>query len=236
MENKLKCKAISDLHGLLPQITDRFDVLFICGDIVPLAVQRNIPKSEKWIKKFFVPWINKIPCDKVYAVWGNHDFIGESFYYNEPYYHSVIRTPTNGKIEFLNDTVDFYNKEGKSYMFWGSPWCHQFGNWAFMSVDSFIQEKYARLPKCCDVCMTHDAPDIGRMGVITQGYYSGERAGNKILADAILEKKPKIAISGHIHSSDHSIQEYPETSTKFATVSLLDENYDEVYPPLDFEI
>jgi Icc-related predicted phosphoesterase len=71
----IKCIAISDLHGILPQITEEFDVLFICGDILPLNIQKNIPKSEKLLKKKFSEWINSLRCDKVFAVWGNHEII-----------------------------------------------------------------------------------------------------------------------------------------------------------------
>ena len=43
MTKKLKITAISDIHGDLP-IIDPCDVLCICGDIVPLEIQRNYTK------------------------------------------------------------------------------------------------------------------------------------------------------------------------------------------------
>ena len=105
-----------------------------------------------------------------------------------------------------------------------------------MAPEGFLRIKYDSMPNNCDLILTHDAPDIGEMGVIQQGYYSGERAGNAILYNAILEHKPKMAISGHIHSSMHYLQKYPECETIFATVSIVDETYNEAYEPLQFEL
>ena len=233
----IKCNAVSDLHGILPQITEEFEVLFICGDILPLIIQSNIPKSERWLKKQFSNWINSLNCKKVFAVWGNHDHLGESCYYDKSRYNNILYKPTENKIQFLDDeSVEYVGTDGKKYLFWGSPWCKIFGKWAFMAPDGFLRIKYDSMPNNCDLILTHDAPDIGEMGVIHQGYYSGERAGNAILYNAILEHKPKIAISGHIHSSMHYLQKYPECETTFATVSIVDETYNETYEPLQFEL
>jgi len=233
----IKCIAISDLHGLIPQITEEFDVLFICGDILPLNIQKNIPKSERWLKKQFSSWINSLRCDKVFAVWGNHDFIGESCYYNKIRYNNILYTPTNNKIKFLDDeSVEYIGNDGLKYTFWGSPWSRIFGNWSFMAPEGFLRIKYDSMPHNCDVIITHDAPDIGEMGVIHQGYYSGERAGNQILTNFIKDRSPKISLSGHIHTSQHELQKYPEIDTLFATVSIVDESYKEAYEPLQFEL
>jgi hypothetical protein len=42
----MKTIAISDLHGLLPEIVEPADIMFICGDISPLHIQFN--KPEMW--------------------------------------------------------------------------------------------------------------------------------------------------------------------------------------------
>lgn len=43
----MKTIAISDLHGLLPEIVEPADIMFICGDISPLHIQFNKPWSNK---------------------------------------------------------------------------------------------------------------------------------------------------------------------------------------------
>ena len=40
----MKLIAISDLHGSLPKIEDKADIMIIAGDISPLNIQGNKPK------------------------------------------------------------------------------------------------------------------------------------------------------------------------------------------------
>ena len=105
-----------------------------------------------------------------------------------------------------------------------------------MAPEGFLRLKYDTMPNNCDLVLTHDAPNIGEMGVIHQGPYSGERAGSTVLYNAIKEHIPKIAISGHIHTSQHELHKYPDCETLFATVSIVNELYNEVYEPLQFEL
>ena len=58
----MKFGALSDLHGILPEIKEECNVYLICGDIVPLKMQRNIPQSEKWLKTEFAEWIINLQC------------------------------------------------------------------------------------------------------------------------------------------------------------------------------
>lgn len=52
----MKIAAISDLHGNLSFDVKKSDILCICGDIIPLDVQRNYQGSKDWFKKRFIPW------------------------------------------------------------------------------------------------------------------------------------------------------------------------------------
>lgn len=69
----MKTIAISDLHGLLPEIVEPADIMFICGDISPLHIQFNKPEMWKWLTGEFMDWIIGLPVEKVYLVAGNHD-------------------------------------------------------------------------------------------------------------------------------------------------------------------
>lgn len=69
----MKICATSDLHGFLPEI-ESCELVLICGDIMPLRMQRNIPQSEKWLKTTFAEWVNNLPCESVIMVGGNHKF------------------------------------------------------------------------------------------------------------------------------------------------------------------
>ena len=51
----IKICAISDIHGQFDNLSiEPVDILFICGDIVPLRMQGNIPQSLSWFKKEFI--------------------------------------------------------------------------------------------------------------------------------------------------------------------------------------
>ena len=58
----MKIACISDLHGNLIQYPSKYwdgleecEVLFICGDILPLKIQYNMPKSREWLLTEFKP-------------------------------------------------------------------------------------------------------------------------------------------------------------------------------------
>lgn len=234
----MKIIAISDLHGYLPDINP-CDVLLICGDIVPLRVQSSTPRSEMWLRGEFANWINNLPCKHVIATWGNHDFIGMhlgSSAVGKQRYDDCIGKPTNYKIEFLDGNYTNAIVGDENVTIWGSPWCKTFGTWAFMVDEEYLTDKFNSMPKGCDIVITHEAPRIGDMGVIHQGEYAGTKAGSKILANIIKDRRPKYAISGHIHSSEHKLSKYKGCGdTLFATVALLNEEYKVAYKPLEFD-
>lgn len=64
--------AISDLHGNLIDIYP-CEVLFICGDISPLRLQFNMEEMEYWITNEFLPWCEKLSCERIFLIAGNHD-------------------------------------------------------------------------------------------------------------------------------------------------------------------
>lgn len=55
----MKFGALSDLHGILPEIKEECD-------ITPLKMQRNIPQSKKWLSHEFAQWVKDLPCEKVF--------------------------------------------------------------------------------------------------------------------------------------------------------------------------
>ena len=116
----MKICGISDLHGKCPDlIVEPCDVLFICGDVIPLRMQRNVPQSFSWFKKEFIPWCNKQPVDKIYMVGGNHDF----FLVNE----------AEAKEHLINTNVTLLYNESAEYMDNnGKVWANsgQIGPWS----------------------------------------------------------------------------------------------------------
>lgn len=112
----MKICVTSDLHGILPKIEEPCEVVLICGDIMPLRMQRNIPQSEKWLKTTFAEWVNNLPCESVIMVGGNHDFALANMYRQPLKINSILSNPTNGKLELLdNEATSVVSKDGKVY-------------------------------------------------------------------------------------------------------------------------
>lgn len=226
----MKICATSDLHGILPEIKEPCELVLICGDIMPLRMQRNIPQSEKWLKTEFADWVKSLPCEGVVMVGGNHDFAIANMYQQPLKQNAILRTPTNGKLVLLeNNTYTHISDSGKTYTIWGTPFCKIFGNWAFMYEPETLKEAYATMPEYYDIVLSHDAPQICGLGVIHQRMNRVD-AGNPWLADEMLRKHPRYTFCGHIHSGEHELQSFDDM--KMANVSLVDETYTETFKPL----
>lgn len=240
----IKTILISDTHGQLPKIEDGFDLLLIAGDVAPNYGHRGVDceYQRAWMSDEFIRWVMGLPFNdkhsKVVFIAGNHDWWLESESEAYKYGYSSIWTdvihPCFNRLVYLYDSEYVFEKDGEKLHIYGTPWCKQFFNWAFMLNDEKLKLAYDNIPDGLDILLTHDAPAILPYGIITQGRYSGTDAGNKVLADAVKEKKPRYHFSGHIHSSCHEMMEIDGTC--YATVSILDENYQQTYKPLIVEI
>ena len=153
----MKIRGISDLHGYLPKYIPPCDVLCIAGDIIPLNKQKDYNASNKWFTTKFKTWIESLPCKKVFATPGNHDFYIEHLYKEDELedFCDYLALITNGKLHLLVDKEYEYN----GIKFYGTPWIQpisfQVGKWAFESKD--LENQYKQIPNC-DVLITHDSP------------------------------------------------------------------------------
>ena len=229
----IKICAISDMHGKLDFDIEPCDILCICGDIVPLNVQTFHQGTIKWLMKTFIPWCEKQPCEKIFLIAGNHDWI-------------AMRNPDDWelcfkgtKITYLCDSAAEYVKESedgyKEISIYGTPWCHQFYDWAFMTSDVNLEKIYSKIPYKVDILLTHDAPH-GTSDVLLQEipWKNGEHIGCIPLGNAVDEKKPQFVLHGHLHSTNHEVEKRGDTNV--VNVSMVDEHYDLVYKPYYFEI
>ena len=178
--------GISDMHGLLDFNIDKCDILCICGDIVPLEVQRSENGTLTWLAKQFIPWCEKQPCEKIFLIAGNHDWCAM----NHPDEWEDVFEGT--KIKYLFDESTTYTKGDEAITIYGTPWCHQFFNWAFMTSDEELEKIFDKIPEELDILMTHDCSQ-GACDILLQNvpWVSKGHIGCKPLADAVLRKKPK---------------------------------------------
>ncbi|MGM9533796.1 MAG: metallophosphoesterase [Intestinibacter sp.] len=229
----MKVTALSDIHGNLIDITEECDLICICGDISPLEIQKDYIKMTKWFFSDFYEWILKLPCSKVILTPGNHDFWLYKFISSSKMY-------LWDKLEILidNSTMFYSGNDDKWYNIYATPQCKDFGNWAYMPGNDKLEKYYSNIPSNLDILLTHDSPQIGKVGNILEDTNSffpfGRPAGNEILASVITVKKPKYVLSGHIHSGDHNVSKYNDIN--LVNVSILNENYEVAYKPLTFEI
>lgn len=227
----MKVCAISDLHGNLISV-NKSDILFICGDIVPLYMQRNVAQSLKWFKADFLKWYSEQPVNQIYMVGGNHDFFLEKYPQEckECTYGTNITLLYDEGAEYYDEPLD------RVFTIWGSPLCHQFGNWAFMPDKEYQEEKFSLIPTYVDFLITHDAA-YGRNDTLldkTVWWADGSHIGNPELAKALETRFPSYHFTGHLHSTDHNLVDY--NGTKTACVSILDEGYKITYQPLYLKI
>jgi Icc-related predicted phosphoesterase len=230
------CKITSDLHGFLPEITDPFDLLIIAGDITPATRGFHSKKVQKdWVLNKFKTWIDKLPykdvMSRVFIVPGNHDFVFEELSTPE---RLELESTLGFRCKLLIHEEITFKCEFKHIRIFGTPYCKIFGTWAFMHDNDYLKEKYNQIPKGLDILISHDPPTLCDLGKIHQGWNQGVQAGNSLLAERILEIKPKYVFAGHIHSGNHNLTEYQ--GIQLANVSISDEHYDPVYPILTIEL
>ena len=229
-EKKIKVIVLSDTHGELLDIKEKFDLMLICGDVCP-AHDHYYSFQEEWIKNDYRDWINSLPFNddnsKVVMIGGNHDFFLERAKKQDI---ERLTQKTNNRLVMLKN--ELYEFEGLKIF--GTPYCKRFGNWAFNLSDDALRTKYAQCPENVDIIISHDSPTINGLGEITKGWKFGKNVGNVVLDELIERVKPKWFFSGHIHSGNHEISEYGVT--KMANVSIKDEDYIPIYQPLMIEV
>jgi Icc-related predicted phosphoesterase len=240
----MKITAISDIHGDLP-IIDPCDVLCICGDILPLEIQKDPIRSIAWLAGRFSNWCEKTPCDKIILIAGNHDFIFETLFKNEAkkmsgvdlnyvieffpeYIKDALDLPN--KVEYLQDTGYTY----KGVSFYGTPHIPELRNWAFYKDSKELKEYFEMIPNKVDVLLTHSPGKfVNNTGVSLQLRHQPEY-GSSELTEAIQDRDIKYWFVGHVHSGNHHLEQYNDMMV--ANVSMKDENYRMVYEPLQIEI
>jgi Icc-related predicted phosphoesterase len=227
----MKICGISDMHGNYTFVIDPCDIVLICSDILPTNIQRDDTRSEIWLKTFFIPWCNNLPCEKVVFIGGNHDFI----LMRNP---TVVRDMLKGEDKIVYLDCEIYEYKGK--IIYGTPMCKKFYNWAFMSLtldeQKELYERHLKTIGKIDIIISHDCPyEVNDIILQKDCWWAdGSHIGNKALKWLLDEAKPELWLEGHLHSCQHGKVEYGNTSVY--NVSLLDEDYKLTYKPTYIEI
>lgn len=230
----MKICSISDLHGNCVLYPSNFwkgleecEVLFICGDILPLKIQFDMVRSQLWLEQEFKPWAEGLPVEKIFIIAGNHDAWFER---NDQLAREIF--PQDAKITYVkNDIIEYLSiQDNNIYRIFGTPYCHEFGNWPFMRKASTLKRKFSMMPENIDILFSHDAP-YGTSDICLEGWAAdGKHKGCPELRDAILQKSPKYCFHGHLHSTNH--EQELLSNTKVFNTSILNEEYEIAYSPL----
>jgi len=208
---------ISDTHTKHKHVTGELpggDILIHCGDISNRGYMNEI--------KDFLEWFDGIKGyeHKIFIA-GNHDF---GFQDNPNLCAKLLQDyPTVTYLEDSSVIVD-------GIKIYGSPWQPRFYNWAF-NVDRGwdIAQKWEKIPQDTDILITH-----GPLHGILDSTYTGQRVGCEDLYKKVMEIKPKVHCSGHIHY-DYGMKEIDGMT--FINACCLGEDYMYQNGPitLDFE-
>lgn len=201
-------------------------MLFICGDISPLRLQFNMEEMEYWITNEFLPWCEKLSCERIFLIAGNHDAFLER---KKEKFKSLL---LGSKVVYLeNELSEYITDNGDCYKIFGTPYCHIFGNWPFMRTDEVLKNKFFDIPEDCDIVFSHDCP-FGTGDVCLE--LNEKHRGSIPLRDAIIRSKPRYLFTGHLHSANHNCEILEDTEVY--NTSIVNERYEVSYEPLYLNI
>lgn len=203
--------AISDQHGLLPEIPE-CDLLLIAGDITPTRNHEPVFQAA-WLDGEFRRWLEGVPARQIVYIAGNHDFI---------FQEKPALVPRDLPAIYLEDSS--FTWEGLKI--WGSPWQPIFFDWAFNLDEVSLRRKWDLIPDDTDILLLHGPPHGYGDGVPERGGI--RRTGSPSLLKKIEQVKPRLVVFGHIHEGRG---EWRLGDTVLANVTVVDERYNHVYRP-----
>lgn len=208
----MRIVCISDSH----LIHDEMAVPIPDGDLLIHAGDFTFNGTLDQVRRG-LDWFSKYPHPRKIAIAGNHDW----FFQKAPGFVSVLLRD-HPEITYLQDSEVMID----NIRIWGSPWTPEFMNWAFNVKRGELWRKWEKIPETVDIVVTHGPPSGDLGGVLP---VRGEELGDLELFSRIMKIRPKLHVSGHIHTG-HGLRE--RGGVLFANASLLDETYRFVHEPI----
>jgi Icc-related predicted phosphoesterase len=199
----MKITLLSDTHALLDTLeVPNSDCVVHCGDFGFRGA------TEEW-KKFLQDY-SKLPHKWKLFTFGNHDCRNENLV-------SMIKQEAKdlGITLLVNDLIEI-----EGLRIYGSPNTPRYGNWYWMKDrGEEMARHWSHMPVNLDIFFSHGMPH----GVLDIAERTMEHVGDEDLLAAILLKKPKIGIGGHLHYQGG--QSMVIGDTKYYNASVCDESY-----------
>jgi len=223
MKEWIRVVLISDTHQKHNRINQ--DISY-GGDLIIHAGDFMTSGYSKYEAEEFFKWYELRGYDNCVFIAGNHDRIMQL----EPDMMRGVLTGYKG-IDYLEDEElileDLAQVPIKIY---GSPWQPEFFNWAYNLPRNGVElaEKWQAIPEGTDILITHGPA----WGYVDQVKGNSQHLGCELLTQRIKEIKPKIHVSGHIHSG---YGHYFDGHTHFFNASVLNEQYSYANLPWIFD-
>lgn len=198
---------ISDTHGSHPLSIPDGDILIHCGD----ATNRGALKE--YIS--FNEWGLLLPHKVKLLTGGNHDFNIET---------GLIRGILTNWTVLVNETMIV-----EGLKIFGSPFSPAFMNWAHqLNSPGHAERMWRQIQEETDVIAVHGPPH----GFGDQ-LLDGQRVGDKELFKRVMEVKPQLVLSGHIHCG-YGIRTFDGIT--FVNASICDESYAPLNAPIVIDL
>jgi Icc-related predicted phosphoesterase len=221
----MKLTFISDSHNKHKHLTSHLpggDVLIHAGDISSMGYEHEI--------KEFCKWFNGIEGYKTKIfIAGNHDWgfqLKPEKMKEVVDFYSDVTYIQDETIVYIDDSSEEFNLVN----IYGSPWQPEFYNWAFNLPKNGpeLKSKWDMIPEDTDILITH-GPAYGYLDKVIGQY---DHLGCELLTNRIKTIKPKIHVSGHIHSGYGYVF---DGDTHYINASVLNEQYNYTQKPLSVE-
>ena len=212
----LKIIAISDQHGILPEIPE-CDLLLIAGDILPVE-NHDLDFQAGWLDTEFRFWLKSLPARQIVFVAGNHDLVFEQ---------AEFLVPKDLPAVYLQDS----GFEWQGLKIWGTPWQPWFFDWAFNLREPELKAKWDMIPDDTDILVVYGPPFGYGDGVPSRD--SIRQTGSPSLLERIKAIRAKLVVFGHIHEGRG---EWRVGQTVLANVTLVNERYEPVYKPWESKL
>lgn len=150
-------------------------------------------------------WLREQPHRHKCIIAGNHDWA----FQEDPEHAIAVLGDGKDGLTYLRD------KEATLGVLriYGSPWQPSFCDWAFnLKRGEALARVWDRIPSGLDVLVTHGPP----RGILDR-VDDGRHEGCDDLLAAVLEKKPRLHVFGHIHEA-HGI--FKNEHTTFVNASI----------------
>ena len=208
MKETVRILLVSDIHNSGTEGMDPTgcDAAIVAGDFKSHGWSSCDPAWRHAVNDDpFFRWCDAHPDLPVFLVPGNHDLVVGRCPDWLVWPKNVVRLDETGDPGFkdvrraADGAVVF-----KDLRLWGSPWSIKYhDNGVFTGSEDDLKRELDKAPEHLDVLVIHGPPRLEN-GEGGSDVRDGEHVGGRAAREAILEKRPRLVVCGHIHHGDRA--------------------------------